>query len=92
MIKAELDSLRSDMRERYEKDGGSKKFNSHLPNYNELREMIGVRLTDFQQRSGTQIKIEGQYLYDIVPGNTFFKDLFYTKKDIDNHFYSIVYI
>ena len=82
--KSELDSLRSDMRQRYENDGGSKKFNSHLPNYNELREMIGVRLSDFQQSSGTQIKIEGQYLYDIVPGNTFFKDLFYTKKEIES--------
>lgn len=79
--KHELEILRAKMREVYELEGGSKKFNSHLPNYEELRTIMKSRLTDFQRENGIKIKILGQDFYDIVPGNTFFRDLFFTRKN-----------
>ena len=82
--KKELDKLRKDMRSRYEQEGGSKNFNSHLPNYNELISFIRARLNEMQEGNGTSISVEGQLGGDLVPGKTFFKDLFYTKKDADN--------
>lgn len=78
--KDELDMLRKEMRHRYESEGGNKKFNSHLPNYSELREHIKARLSEIQNNEEMKISIAGQYDSEIVPGNTFFKDLFYTKK------------
>ncbi len=81
--KIELDTLRRKMREVYEAEGGSKKFNSHLPNYEELRMIMRSRLQEFQKENGIKIKILGQEYYDIVPGNTFFRDLFFTRKNYD---------
>jgi len=40
----ELNKLRRHIRIVYENQGGSKKFNSHLPNYEELRQFIGIKL------------------------------------------------
>ncbi len=82
--KDELDRLRKKMREQYVNEGGSKKFNSHLPNYNELRDHIRARIDELKSLENLDIKIEGQYVYDLVPGKTFFKDLFYTKKDAES--------
>lgn len=77
--KAELDTLRSEMRNRYEFEGGNKKFNSHLPNYDELIEFIRAKISEWQKSGEMDISIQGQSAYDIIPGKTFFKDLFYTK-------------
>jgi len=80
----ELAKLKEKMRKKYEDDGGTKKFNSHLPNYEELRKLIRARISDLKANHGFKITIQGQEFYDIVPGNTFFRDLYYTKKDVDN--------
>ncbi len=82
--KPELEILREMMRGVYEAEGGSKKFNSHLPNYEELRTIMKNSLTEFQRENGIKIKILGQDFYDIVPGNTFFRDLFFTRKNDAN--------
>jgi hypothetical protein len=82
--KDELDILRRELRNQYERDGGRKPFNSHLPNYNELHEFIKARIYELKTNEDIEINIQGQIVYDIVPGNTFFKDLFYTKKDSDS--------
>ena len=80
----ELHKLKENMRQKYEDDGGTKKFNSHLPNYGELRKLIRARISDLKANHSMKISIQGQEFYDIVPGNTFFRDLFYTKKDVEN--------
>ncbi len=80
----ELSKLKEKMRHKYEDDGGTKKFNSHLPNYEELRKLIRAKISDLKANQNMKITIQGQVFYDIVPGNTFFRDLFYTKKDVDN--------
>lgn len=82
--KKELEKLKINMREKYEDDGGTKKFNSHLPNYEELRKLIRAKISDLKANRNMKITIQGQEYYDIVPGNTFFRDLYYTKKDADN--------
>lgn len=82
--KKELEKLKINMREKYEDDGGTKKFNSHLPNYEELRKLIRAKISDLKANKNMKITIQGQEYYDIVPGNTFFRDLYYTKKDADN--------
>ena len=82
--KPEMDRLRDDMKNLYLKEGGLKKFNSHLPNYSELRDFINARLNELKSGKGLNISIAGQFDSDLVPGNTFFKDFFYTKKDSDN--------
>ncbi len=78
--KPELDKLRSKLRERYEFEGGRKKFNSHLDNYEELREMIDAKIDDLQNNQGVEIKINDRTQYDILPGNTFFRNLLYTNR------------
>ncbi len=78
--KNELDSLRAKIREQYEMEGGSKPFNSHLENYEELREIMKAKLDDFKLSENVVIRINDQVLYDILPGNTFFRNLLYTNK------------
>ncbi|MFA6572397.1 MAG: pyridoxal-phosphate dependent enzyme [Bacteroidota bacterium] len=78
--KSELDRLRLKMREIYEGEGGAKKFNAHLPNYEELREIIRDLLIDFENKNNAEIIIHDLPGYDIIPGNTFFRNLFYTNK------------
>lgn len=82
--KPELDKLRRLMRQQYESEGGMKNFNSHLPNYEELREFIRAKISEIKSKNDIRITILGQTVFDIVPGNTFFKDFFYTKKDVDH--------
>jgi hypothetical protein len=79
--KEELDRLRQQIREKYESEGGTKKFNAHLPNYEELREIIINKLHEFEDEQDINIKIQDMPEYDIVPGNTFFRNLLYTNKD-----------
>ncbi|MFC2129863.1 PLP-dependent lyase/thiolase [Bacteroidota bacterium] len=79
--KNELDSLREKIREHYELDGGSKKFNSHLDNYEELREIIKEKIREFKEKEDIEIKINDQVEYDILPGNTFFRNLLYTNRN-----------
>ncbi len=79
----ELDDLRNSIREIYENQGGNKPFNSHLPNYDELRNFIRITLNDLKKSENLDIKVLGQITNDIVPGCTFFKDLFYTKRNSD---------
>jgi hypothetical protein len=79
--KNELDSLREKIREEYETEGGSKKFNSHLDNYEELREIINDRIADFKEKENVEIKINDQIEYNILPGNTFFRNLLYTNRN-----------
>jgi cysteine synthase len=78
--KPELDNLRAKIREQYEMEGGSKKFNSHLENYEELREIMKVKLDEFQEREDVEIRINEQVNYDILPGNTFFRNLLYSNR------------
>jgi len=75
----ELNKLRRHIRIVYENQGGSKKFNSHLPNYEELRQFIGIKLDAIKKHKNMDIKIQGQEFYELIPGNTFFRDLFYSK-------------
>ena len=82
--KSELDSLRAKIREQYEMEGGSKKFNSHLENYEELREIMKAKLDEFKEREDVEIKINEQLQYDILPGNTFFRNLLYTNRKADS--------
>lgn len=79
--KEELDKLRQKIREKYESEGGTKKFNAHLPNYEELREIIINKLKEIEEQQNTNIKIQDLPDYEIVPGNTFFRNLLYTNKD-----------
>ncbi|TAL69731.1 MAG: PLP-dependent lyase/thiolase [Bacteroidetes bacterium] len=79
--KEELDKLRQKIREKYESEGGTKKFNAHLPNYEELREIIINKLKEIEEQQDIVIKIQDLPEYDIVPGNTFFRNLLYTNKD-----------
>ena len=79
--KEELDKLRYQIREKYESEGGTKKFNAHLPNYEELREIIVNKLHELEEHQNIEIKIQDMPEYDIVPGNTFFRNLLYTNKD-----------
>ena len=79
--KTELDTLREKMRAKYEKAGGSKKFNSHLPNYEELRKVIKTSLRSWMAETDRKIEIHGQEHFEIIPGNTFFRDLFFTKRN-----------
>jgi len=81
----ELAKIKDSIRQKYEDDGGTKKFNSHLPNYEELRKLIRARISDLKANHGFRITIQGQEFYDIVPGNTFFRDLYYTKKDAETN-------
>lgn len=78
--KNELDRLRKKIREQYESEGGSKKFNSHLENYEELRDVMKAKLNDFKELEEIEIKINDQLQYDILPGNTFFRNLLYTNR------------
>lgn len=80
----ELDKLRNQMRREYEGLGGTKKFNSHLPNYEELRQLINHKLQRIMKNGEIEISIQGQQFYEIVPGNTFFRDLFYSKRKTKN--------
>jgi cysteine synthase len=82
--KEDLDKLRRSMREVYKTQGGSKKFNSHLPNYEELRTLMRSRIDGLMEEQEKRILIHGQEYFDIVPGNTFFRDLFYSKKDAES--------
>lgn len=82
--KLELDSLRATMRTRYEKAGGSKNFNSHLPNYEELRKVIKNTLREWMAKNERKIVIHGQEHFEIIPGNTFFRDLFFTKRKAES--------
>lgn len=82
--KSELDRLRERIRYVYEKQGGTKKFNSHLPNYEELRQFIRIKLDALKKHKNMTIKIQGQDFYDLIPGNTFFRDMFYSKVNIEN--------
>jgi len=82
--KPELDSLRVKIREQYEMEGGSKKFNSHLENYEELREIMKAKLDDFMEREDVEIRINEQIQFDILPGNTFFRNLLYTNRKADS--------
>ncbi|MBI5324061.1 MAG: pyridoxal-phosphate dependent enzyme [Ignavibacteriae bacterium] len=79
--KEELDKLRQKIREKYESEGGNKKFNAHLPNYEELREIIINKLKELEEEQNIDIKIQDLPEYDIVPGNTFFRNLLYTNKE-----------
>ncbi len=78
--KEELERLRYQIREKYESEGGNKKFNAHLPNYEELREIIINKLHEIEEADDVNIKIQDMPEYDIVPGNTFFRNLLYTNK------------
>lgn len=80
----ELDYLRNNIRKIYESEGGNKPFNSHLPNYDELRNFIRLKLSELKKNENLDIKIAGQITNDIVPGCTFFKDLFYTKRNAES--------
>jgi cysteine synthase len=82
--KEDLDILRRTMRDVYKNQGGSKKFNSHLPNYEELRTLMRSKIDNLMETGGKRILIHGQEYFDIVPGNTFFRDLFYSKKDAES--------
>lgn len=80
----ELNILRDRIRYVYEKQGGGKKFNSHLPNYEELRQFIAIKLVAIKKHKNIDIKIQGQEYFDLIPGNTFFRDLFYSKIKINS--------
>ncbi|MGA2296106.1 MAG: pyridoxal-phosphate dependent enzyme [FCB group bacterium] len=79
----ELDKLRRKMREIYESEGGNKKFNAHLPNYEELRDIIREKLDELEGEKNIKIKIHDLPDYEIIPGNTFFRNLFYINRDAD---------
>jgi len=81
--KQELDYLRTQLRKQYEQYGGTKKFNSHLENYEELREIIKAKIDDLKDKEDVIIKINNQEQYDILPGNTFFRNFLYTNKNAE---------
>jgi|GEM_PF-448372 cysteine synthase len=84
VLKKELDELRIKTHEQYRKDGGSHKFedfNTHLPNYEELIEIIEKKLALFQEKGNKKILIDGNWFQNIAPGKTFLKHFFHTKRN-----------
>jgi len=82
--KSELDELRLKTYEQYKKDGGSHKFedfNTHLPNYEELIDIIENKLAQFQEKGNKKILIDSNWFNNIAPGKTFLKHFFHTKKN-----------
>ncbi|MFN8254812.1 MAG: pyridoxal-phosphate dependent enzyme [Bacteroidales bacterium] len=82
--KKELDELRHKTYDQYRKDGGCHKFedfNTHLPNYEELIEIIEKKLAQFQEKGNKRILIDGNWFQNISPGKTFLKHFFHTKKN-----------
>ena len=79
--KGELTRLRLKMREIYEAEGGNKKFNAHLPNYEDLRDIIRDKLNELEKVQNIEFKIHELSDYEIIPGTTFFRNLLYINKD-----------
>jgi len=82
--KKEMDDLRFKTHEQYKKDGGCHRFedfNTHLPNYEELIDIIEKKLSLFQEKEDKKILIDGNWLPNIAPGKTFLKHFFHTKKN-----------
>ncbi len=82
--KNELDELRHKTYEQYKKDGGCHRFedfNTYLPNYEELIDVVEKKLALFQEKEDKKILIDGNWFPNIAPGKTFLKYFFHSKKN-----------